>query len=630
MIWYLVPVPSYSRRTFPAARSFQPVRHIMKLPSIRQSIQEARATFRRFSIVICVAFLATCAALILVDYEGPAGPTVLFQILLAGILGIPLLTALVLIAERMKLRTPSALALQTAGVLLLAAYAVTVPADLTRAPSAALIQFFILAVAFHLFVAAAPFAVKGESNGFWHYNKALFLRVLTALLYSGVLYAGLSVALAALDNLFGIHVPGKRYFELWIFINGLFTTWFFLAGVPDDLPRLDTVTDYPRGLKVFAQYILFPIVLVYLVILYAYLGKILVAWDWPQGWVSKLILGFSGVGMFSLLLLHPVTGRADNGWIARVARWFYVILIPLVVMLFLAVWRRVSEYGITEGRYVALAMVVWLACLVVYFTLGKSRSIKFIPASLCILALIASFGPWGALSVSRQSQIARLGQIAARSGVLAGGKVLAVHAAVTFQDAKQISALLSYLHEVHGFDGIQSWFDVSLKEDSISSGVAYKSPSAVATLMGLEYVERWRESPGGAVTLEAENAFDLMGYDHVMQLPWFQQGDERTELPGEGITCHVTEGMNRITFNAVGTGAELLGVDFRGHAERLLTEYGASATRRIPSEKMAATAAGNGLKVKVCPWEFQVRQSNGETKLLWARAVVLYTVEKKP
>ena len=234
------------------------------------------------------------------------------------------------------------------------------------------------------------------------------------------------------------------------------------------------------------------------------------------------------------------------------------------------------------------------------------------------------------MSVSRQSQIERLGMIAARSGALVDGKIRAVHPAVSFQDARQISAILSYLHEVHGLDGIQGWFDVSLKEDSIASGVAYKSPSAVASLMGLEYVERWRESPGGEVTLEAGNAFDLAGYDHMMQLPWFQQPVEGKDLPGEGITCHVTEGMNRITFNAAGTGTELLAVDLRGHAERLFAEYGTSAIGRIPNDRMAASASGNGLKIKVCPWQLQVQKRNGETKLLWARAVVLYTVEQKP
>jgi len=57
----------------------------------------------------------------------------------------------------------------------------------------------------------------------------------------------------------------------------------FPRGDPEDLQSLDTSTVYPKSLKLFSQYILFPLVLVYFVILYAYLAKILFAWDWPQG-----------------------------------------------------------------------------------------------------------------------------------------------------------------------------------------------------------------------------------------------------------------------------------------------------------------------------------------------------------
>ncbi|RPH34752.1 DUF4153 domain-containing protein, partial [bacterium] len=239
----------------------------MKLPSIGQAYQEARATFRRFPVVIFDAALATGAALILVDHEGPAEPTILFNIFFAGVLGIPFLITLALVAERRGFSTRAGLGLQMAGILLLAGYAVTIPMDFMHAPLAPLFRFFILGVALHLLVSAAPYANRGEWNGFWHYNKALLLRVLTALLYSLVLYAGLSIALAALDNLFGVDVPGKRYFELWILITGMFTTWFFLAGVPEDLRQLDKLMEYPKSLKVLAQYILLPIVLIYLVIL---------------------------------------------------------------------------------------------------------------------------------------------------------------------------------------------------------------------------------------------------------------------------------------------------------------------------------------------------------------------------
>ncbi|HEX7572539.1 MAG TPA: DUF4153 domain-containing protein, partial [Bacteroidota bacterium] len=379
----------------------------MKLPSIRESFHDARATLLRFPLVILDAAVGTLAALILVDYEGPPAPTILFKILLAAILGIPLLSALALLAEKKEWRSSKAMCIQAIGLLFLAGYALSVPSDLAEAPANTIIQFFLIASGLHLFVATAPFTARGELNGFWHYNKTLFVRMLTALLYAVVLWVGRAIALAALKNLFGLDIPEKRYFELWVLIAGLFMTWFFLAGVPRELARLESLTEYPKGLKVFAQYILFPLVLVYLVILYAYMGKIIIAWDWPQGWVSKLILGFSGAGIFSLLLLQPITEREENVWIRTAARWFYVILIPLVMMLFFALWRRVSEYGVTPGRYLAMALGLWLAALVVYFVASKAKSIKVIPATLCILAFVVSVGPWGMLSVSEQSQVSR-------------------------------------------------------------------------------------------------------------------------------------------------------------------------------------------------------------------------------
>ncbi|MBP1691951.1 MAG: hypothetical protein H6Q32_1303, partial [Bacteroidetes bacterium] len=521
-----------------------------------------------------------------------------------------------------------------AGLLILLGYAATVPTDLTNAPMITLFRFFALAAALHLFAAIAPFTTGGEENGFWHYNKTLFLRVLTAGLYSLVLYLGLVIALVALENLFGVDVPEKRYPELFIFIVGLFSTWFFLAGIPEDLSQLNTLTEYPKGLKIFAQYILFPLVLIYLVILYAYLAKILIEWDWPQGWVSKLILGFSGTGMFSLLLLHPVVGRTENLWIARAARWFYILLIPLVVMLFLAVWRRVSEYGMTEGRYIALGLGVWLVFLIAYFTLSRARSIKIIPASLCVLTFLVSFGPWGMFSVAEQSQIGRLESILAQTGILSEGNVRAVHGEVPIRDTKQISAILSYLHEHHGLDGIQGWFDQSLKVDSkvdsIPSGVAYKSPEAVAKLMGVEYTSRWVESTGGMMTFLPETAYDVSGYDRVIHVNTFGSGISSVDLPADGIAYHMPEGIDTLIFTRMSTGAELLRINILEHAETLLKEHEASPTDRTANNKMRLSAEGNGLRVAVCPWHIQIMTSAGKTKVVRLTAAVLYSVEKAP
>jgi len=602
----------------------------MKLPSMHQLLVESRATLVRFPVVLCVAAAGTVAALVLADHEGPAEASPVFNILLASILGIPLLIALALFAEKRHLKKPGALGLQVIGILLLAAYAITVPTDLTRAPLVTLFRFFLLAAALHLFTAVAPFTSKGQQNGFWHYNKTLFLRILTTGVYSGVLFLGLVIALAALENLFGIDVPEKRYLELFIAIAGLFATWFFLAGIPEDLSQLDTLTDYPKGLKIFAQYILLPIVLIYFIILYAYLAKILFAWDWPQGWVSKLILGYSGVGMFMLLLLHPVVGHTENRWIARASRWFYILLIPLVVVLILAVWRRVSEYGMTEGRYIAVALGGWLAFLMAYFTLSKTKSIKVIPASLCVCTLLVTVGPWGMFSIARQSQIGRLERILTQSGILADGSVRPLHGEVPSRDAREISAILSYLHETHGLGEIQGWFRESLKEDTVASGVAYKSPSTVAKMMGVEYVTRWAESPEGIVTLEAEGGFDVNGYDRMLHATMYTRGIKSADLLKDSIVYRVTEGCKNMTFVSARTGADLLQIDLWSHIEPLLKEYSESADGRIANDKMSVSAAGNGLRVRVCPWLIQFQRHGGETRVTRVVATILYSVEANP
>jgi hypothetical protein len=88
-------------------------------------------------------------------------------------------------------------------------------------------------------------------NALWQFNKSLFIRVLTSALYSGVLFAGLALAMLAVDKLFDININEKYYLDLWVVSAGIFNTWFFLSGVPSTISSLEDVTDYPKGLKIF-------------------------------------------------------------------------------------------------------------------------------------------------------------------------------------------------------------------------------------------------------------------------------------------------------------------------------------------------------------------------------------------
>src|SRR5690606_1713700 len=159
---------------------------------------------------------------------------------------------------------------------------------------------------------------------------ALFLRFLTAVLYSVVLYAGLAVGLMALEELFGLDIEGKFYFRLLLVIAGIFNTLMFLSGIPEKPLSDEAAGDYPKSLKIFTQYVLIPLVSVYVLILLAYEFKILLEWDLPRGWVSNLIIAFAVFGILSLLLVYPVRNSQEDKWIRWYSKTYYWVMLPLL------------------------------------------------------------------------------------------------------------------------------------------------------------------------------------------------------------------------------------------------------------------------------------------------------------
>jgi hypothetical protein len=419
----------------------------VRLPSIQLVVTEARAITVRFPFVMFAALAAAVFGILVVD-DDLRWQRWFFP----ATLGIPLLLALALLAERRGWDMVRRALLGLGSLLLLLGFALLWP---RWSETVAFTRWFQLSVAFHLLVAFLPFVGYDEPNGFWQYNKALFLRFLTAGVFSAVLYVGLAIALAALDQLFGADVPEETYGRLWMLVAFMFNTWFFLGGVPRDLAALEQRSGYPKGIKVFAQYILVPLVTVYMAILMAYLVKVIATQDWPSGWIGYLVSSVAAVGIFALLLVYPIREREENRWIVTYSRWFYIALFPPIVMLWLAIWQRVDQYGVTEARYFLTILSIWLAGIAVYFTLRGSRQIILIPASLCGVAVLTFFGPWSAYPVSRHSQTDRLEQVLARTELLVAGTLRPATGELSYTDRREISAGLRYLIEIHGTASIE-------------------------------------------------------------------------------------------------------------------------------------------------------------------------------
>lgn len=315
------------------------------------------------------------------------------------------------------------------------------------------LRYWGYSLIFHLLAAVLPIINKRNSNAVWQYNQTLFIRSFTTALYCGVLFLGLSGALLALDQLFGVEVDGHYYAYLWFGLLGIGGTLIFVSGVPENIQKLDDKEDFPKPLKAFSQYVLLPLVLIYLVILYAYSGQILIKWQLPVGWVSNMILSFSVAGMLALLLLYPF--GAKDKWIHTYTRGYYIALLPLLILLYIAAGIRIQEYGFTILRYSLLGLSVWLTFISIFMIVTKNRYIYVIPISLAAVAAIVWFLPGAnAWAVSQRSQTDRLQNQLKEIGIIKN-KQLQKDVIISDSLSSAIFEDVEYLFEHHGVTGLE-------------------------------------------------------------------------------------------------------------------------------------------------------------------------------
>lgn len=605
----------------------------MRLPSIVFVLSEAKRAAVRFPLALLASIVAgACAIAAIDDADSEA---LLLRVLMAAQLGMPLLIAFSLAAERRAGGRWSSGAWpvgQLAGVTLLVAYFFTLPTDIGNATITRHVQ---LNIGVHLLVAFIPYIGAAQPNGFWQYNMTLFLRFVSGAVFSATLFAGLSIATLALDQLFGLPVEENIYMRLWVLVVFVFNSWYFLGGIPRDFEALEARSDYPAIIKVFAQYILAPLVAVYLVILLAYLAKVVVTTEWPSGWIGLLVSSVATAGLFSLVLLHPLVEQAENRWIKTYAKLFNVFILPAVVMLLLAVFKRIDQYGITENRYFLTVLALWLAFVAVYGLFARTRSIKIIPVSLCLVAVVSSFGPWGAYGVSRSSQTHRLVALLEKNQLLVDGALVPAPNEVDFEDEKQISAGFNYLIDRHGHESVSNWFndELAVQVADMTGGKHVYHVEVTRTIMaymGLELVEKWArgDHPGRVYfhsMLEAAGeVVDVSGYDVAYPVRLSQGGVEDFELGGTSYRIRYAEENDGLAVQSSGEGEEVLRFEMAPMFEDLRQyDVQGGAQRAAPSRLMVASAASETLRGKLFFFEVHWEQVSGDVNVQYVDAVLL-------
>lgn len=355
--------------------------------------------------------------------------------------------------------------------------------------------FFSLAVTTSLLI--APYIKRASTPAsFWFFNYKTGVAVFFAIFATVVLGGGLSLSLLSIGYLFEIKIPYEIYSDVWIVSWGVLFTVYLLANISKEFDFSEESCGFPKGISFITNYILVPLMWAYMAILYAYFFKIIIQWELPRGNLGWVITAFGSIGILTKLLAYPIRNDGTRLLVLFDKYYYYALIIP-IILLGVAIGVRINNYGVTESRYAVVLLGIWFS-LVTILTVIKKESfhIKFVPILFALLTFFASFGPWGAVEMSTNSQLARFEAALVKHNLLVNGQAVKLQGKLSFAERKAISSMADYLTVNESRSKrINPWFRELLDESGLVElkTKRRRGGKELVGLMGVDYVNRWRK-----------------------------------------------------------------------------------------------------------------------------------------
>ena len=267
------------------------------------------------------------------------------------------------------------------------------------------ISFILLVIALCLLTSILPSITKKLNDvACVNFCISLLISKAFALLIALVLGGGVALLFASADYLFNVHFPKECYLNILPIAFTLVGPFYFLTGIPNSMKAHYS---YTKSLSFVLNYLLVPFIILFLCILYAYIIKIALQWSLPKGNIAYMITSLVALGsiahFFAILLLD-----SKHKVLLCFERYFYPLMIVPLLLLFIAIETRITQYGITQSRYLLALVAIWLTCILLYRLFSKTKNFSYHLLCLGVLCLCASLGPWSADNLSTNSQLHRL------------------------------------------------------------------------------------------------------------------------------------------------------------------------------------------------------------------------------
>ena len=378
---------------------------------------------------------------------------------------------------------------------------------------------------------------------------ASFKAFFTALFFSGIVFLGIALILQAINVLI-IPLSSKAYAHAANITFLLYAPIHYLSLIPiysvakkliqkeealqpesaasqkngtelvrpvmrrssSQKERLYKATDMPKFLESLISYVIIPITAVFTIILSIYLIMNITGEFWTDNLMEPLLISYS----ITVIFVYLLSARLDHKLSRGFKRIFPKVLVPIVLFQTISSIMKISEAGVTYGRYYIILFGIYATVVGILFCFISVRRNGMIAPILIIFALISILPPVDAFTVSRNSQTGRLKNILTENGMLAGN-VITPNPNLSVEDQKKIVSAIDYLERMNDTGEI-AWLSDYSRSYNFEKTFGFQRYGYIQKEQGSLYLY-----------LAHENMIDVSGYDFLRGTSISNQGGNQQE-----------------------------------------------------------------------------------------------------
>ena len=194
--------------------------------------------------------------------------------------------------------------------------------------------------------------------------------------------------------------------------------WIVLFGVMflSTVPKLDQKITTPKIFKIIVYKIMLPVYLLLLSILYIYFVKILFTLTFPSGQINWFV---SFVSIFFVFFTFSLSQyRNEYKALNLFLKFGGLVVVPTIAMQFVAIYIRVSNYGLTTLRYSSIILNIFVLTFIIMFLISGEMSLRRALLVLSGFVLFSTVTPFNVFDVPMVEQSYRLKKLLSNNNML--------------------------------------------------------------------------------------------------------------------------------------------------------------------------------------------------------------------